>query len=63
MSGFRVGDDWRTNQMSNVPGGSIVIVEYVDGQRMVYDKIKYPSAYIRRVKSDPLVKRAWVKDI
>jgi hypothetical protein len=63
MKGFRVGDKYRINDLSHTQGGVTVIVELDTGQILEYDNIKYPSVYIRKVKSDPLVKRAWVKDI
>ena len=62
MSGFRVGDQYRTNELSLRPGGYTVIVQEVGGRRYQYDKIKYPGRYIARAKSNPNVIDAWVKD-
>lgn len=47
MSGFFVSDEYRTNPMSLVPGGSVVKVTYADGSFRLYDKIKKPYHYIR----------------
>ena len=59
---LRVGDGYRTNQLSLRPGGYSVVVEYTNGQKLVYDKIKNPSAYISRVcKNDDIVS-AYIKE-
>lgn len=67
--GYFVGDNWRTNQLSLVPGGSVVKVIYEDHFRL-YDKIKKPMAYINTItRQDPNIiavevdnKVAWKKD-
>lgn len=46
--GFYVGDAYRTNHLSTKPGGSTVKVHYEDHFRL-YDKIKYPKAYVQRL--------------
>ena len=62
---FRVGDKYRTNPLSNDPGGSTVVVEMnedVKGpKKLEYDKIKNPRAYIAKIKKNPDVKDAYVK--
>ena len=60
MSGFKVGDQYRTNDLSFSPGGVTVTVDYKDGRRMSYDKVKYPGAFIKKVMKDPLISRAYV---
>ena len=62
MSGFKVGDKYRTNELSLRPGGYTVIVEEHDGKRYSYDKIKYPRAYIRKVLLGQHVAKAWVQE-
>ena len=62
MSGFKVGDKYRTNELSLRPGGYTVIVEEKDGRRYSYDKIKYPYAYISKVLLGENVKKAWVQE-
>jgi len=41
-------DDMRDNPLSKQPGGSVVRVVYQDHE-VVYDKIKNPGAYIRKI--------------
>ena len=40
--GYWVSDEWRTNPDSLIPGGSVVSVEYHNGEIKMYDKIKKP---------------------
>lgn len=61
MSGFRVGDQYRINNLSHRPGGYSVIVELNTGQILEYDNIKHPSSYINKVIKNPEVKKAYVK--
>ena len=49
---IRVTDNHRTNPESLVPGGSIVETIDSKGLRLVYDKIKNPSAYVARITKD-----------
>jgi len=48
-TGFFVSDEFRTNPLSLVPGGSTVKVNYVNGSFRLYDKIKKPYAYINAI--------------
>lgn len=50
MNGFKVGDDYRTNPLSLKPGGYEVTVNYNSGKFLVYDKVKYPGAYIKHLE-------------
>ncbi len=50
---IKVSDPHRTNPESLIPGGSIVETVDVQGLRLVYDKIKNPSAYVARITKDP----------
>jgi len=47
--GFYVSDEFRTNELSLTPGGSIVVVNYKNGESMAYDKIKKPAGYVYRI--------------
>jgi hypothetical protein len=58
---FYVGDDYRTNPLSNKNGGCTVIIEYTNGRVMAYDKVKNPRAYIRTAYENPKVKQAYIK--
>ena len=46
--GYFVSDSYRTNHLSLKPGGYKIEVIYSDHFR-VYDKIKYPRAYIEKI--------------
>jgi hypothetical protein len=50
-----VRPEYRTNPLSLRPGGSIVTIVMKNGQRLDYENIKNPDAYIRRAASDPEV--------
>lgn len=56
MSGYYVGDDYRTNPSSLIPGGSTVVVEYYSGEIRAYDKIKNSQAYIKSIIKDINIK-------
>ena len=52
-----VGQEFRTNPLSEVPGGSVVEVHY-ETRIKVYDNIKNPKAYIKYIRtnsSEPVV--------
>lgn len=57
---IKVKDNFRTNPESHIPGGSIVETFSDKGIRLVYDKIKNPGAYIRRITKDPSIIRVYV---
>ncbi len=46
-----VAPEFRTNNLSLTPGGSIVEVYYKDRIK-VYNNVKHPSAYIRQIVSN-----------
>ena len=46
--GYYVGDKFRQNDLSLKPGGYKIEVIYPDHFR-VYDKIKYPQAYVEKI--------------
>lgn len=63
---LKVGQEFRTHNLSNSPGGVIVIV--VEDQQnglgyceYEYDRVKNPEAYIKAVLRKELVKDAYVK--
>ena len=58
---FKVGDQYRINDLSHKPGGVTVIVELNTGQVLEYDNIKHPGAYINKTIKKPGVKKAYVK--
>lgn len=46
---IQVKDNFRKNPDSLIPGGSVVETISSEGLRLVYDKIKNPSAYIQKI--------------
>lgn len=44
-----VQDKYRKNTLSLITGGSDVIVEYIDSKVYGYDKVKFPSKYIKSI--------------
>jgi hypothetical protein len=55
MKDLKVIDSLRTNELSTVPGGSVVTVVHKDGKRLVYDKIKKPYSYVNTILKNPSV--------
>jgi hypothetical protein len=49
MSVLKVGDEFRTNDLSLIPGGKTVTVIYQNGKKLIYDKIKSPGKYIKSI--------------
>lgn len=52
MSELKIEDKYRTNPLSFQPGGYEVKVVHERGKVFVYDKVKKPGAYIKRIKDD-----------
>ena len=52
MSELHVKDNYRTNPLSLQPGGSTVKAIHETGKDFVYDKVKNPGAYIKRISTD-----------
>lgn len=50
-----VKPEYRTNPLSLRPGGYSVTVIMRNGQRLMYENIKNPDAYIRRAAEDTAV--------
>jgi hypothetical protein len=46
-----VGEEYRTNTLSLIPGGTSIEVHY-DDRVKVYTNIKNPSAYIKKIKAE-----------
>jgi hypothetical protein len=57
---IKVLDNYRTNPESHIPGGSVVETFNDKGLRLVYDKIKNPSAYIKRITKDESIIKVYV---
>lgn len=52
MSELHVNDNYRTNPLSLQPGGSKVKAIHERGKVFVYDKVKRPGAYIKRMNTE-----------
>ena len=46
---MKVGDEFRTNRLSLIPGGSSVKVILKNGRNLVYDKVKSPRKYVSKM--------------
>ena len=46
---IRVKDQHRTNPLSLKPGGQEVTIIYENGQSFIYDKVKNPGLYVKRI--------------
>lgn len=57
---IKVLDNYRTNPESHIPGGSIVETFNDKGLRLVYDKIKNPGAYLKRITKDESIIKVYV---
>jgi hypothetical protein len=57
---IKVTDNFRTNPESHIPGGSVVETFNTEGLRLVYDKIKNPSAYISKITKDLSIQKVYV---
>lgn len=55
MSDLIVGDDFRTNPLSNEPGGHNIRVFFRTGERRVYTKVKRPKDYILNFEHTKLI--------
>lgn len=49
MTSLKVKDQYRTNPLSLKPGGFSVTAIHETGRVFIYDKVKNPSSYIRRM--------------
>ena len=58
---LKVADTFRTHEYSFKPGGNTVIAILKNGTTLEYDKVKYPSAYIKKVKQNPDVASVYIK--
>jgi hypothetical protein len=57
---IQVKDNFRKNPDSLIPGGSVVETISSEGLRLVYDKVKNPSAYIKRIIKDEKIVQIFV---
>lgn len=50
---IKVKDEYRKNPLSFIPGGSTVTIVFEDGLNIVYNKIKSPRKFIKKISEDP----------
>lgn len=62
MSEWRVNDDHRANELSVMPGGSEVKVQYSNGKVIIYDKIKNIRKYCSVLMNRSEVLEIWVDE-
>ena len=60
FSKLTVGDKFRKNHLSLIPGGSSVILKYKSGKLLEYTNIKNMRAYLRAAFNDTEVEYAQV---
>jgi hypothetical protein len=60
MKPLKVDDKYRTNPYSLIPGGCVLEVHTKDGKVLIYDKIKNPAAYVKRLSKDHTIVKAFV---
>jgi hypothetical protein len=60
---LKVGDKYRTNNLSLIEGGSTVEIHLTDGKILVYDKVKNPVAYINMIRKKSDVHQAFVNGV
>jgi hypothetical protein len=56
---YRVGDEYRKNELSLQPGGDSIHVIYSNGTKKTYDKIKTVDRYVERITKDQNVVEVW----
>jgi hypothetical protein len=57
---LKVSDNYRTNPVSLIPGGSTVEVHLIDGKIFIYDKVKNPSAYIKCLRKTCEISKVYI---
>lgn len=55
----RVNEEYRTNELSLIPGGDSLTIHHKDGKKLTYDKIKNIQAYAKKAMQDPTVTQIW----
>ena len=60
---INVGDGYRTNDLSLIPGGSVIKLVYKGNKHRVYDKIKNVEAYSKHAQKDSSVLEIWVDGV
>lgn len=58
-----VSDEYRSNELSLTPGGTVLTIHYKNGKKLTYDKIKNIKAYLSKVTLDPNVIKIWQEDV
>lgn len=59
----KVGDQYRTNNLSLIEGGSTVEIHLSDGKKLVYDKVKNPVAYINKIRKTSDIHQVFINGV
>jgi hypothetical protein len=59
----KVSDQYRTNNLSLIEGGSTVEIHLTDGKKLIYDKVKNPVAYINRIRKTSDIHQVFVNGV
>lgn len=60
---IQVKDKYRTNPLSTIPGGATVTVYYSNNYSKVYDKVKYPDMFVKKVYDNAAKKKISVVNV
>lgn len=58
----KVQTKFRTNVLSHIPGGCVIILTYKNGDSLIYDKIKHPKKYLERALENPNITTAYLNN-
>ena len=53
---------FRKHILSFIPGGCVIILTHKNGESFIYDKIKYPKAYLEKALKNPSIKTAYLNN-
>lgn len=60
---IQVEDQYRTNELSTIPGGVTVTVYYSNNFSKSYDKVKYPERFINKIYDNAREKRVAISKV
>lgn len=60
---IQVEDQYRTNELSTIPGGVTVTVHYSNNCSKSYDKVKYPEKFINKIYDNAREKRVAISKV
>ena len=61
---LKVGDKYRSNPLSSIPGGVTVCVMHPRGNVKEYNKVKYPKAFMKKIlENNEPDTDCWIKKV